>query len=260
MINKSVDNLGLAKSCNKTAISPVACELTPPERYEESYNISETNDSLLHIAQNCEVVKLLLESGAEPLQANYQQVTPLDGMIRNEDTEIISSDKSSRIATHLRQLIVVINETFFKCVKDGNIDILRKLIKGGINVNIRDKYNDMALHHASKRGYKDIVQLLLEHGALVNDADCDNSPLELAVLYNHYEIIQLLLSYEANPNTFDFVGLTALHLAAEKGDIEILKLLLDKGGKVDILSNKTGNSLIHSAAIGIKEGNNECWI
>ena len=150
-------------------------------------------------------------------------------------------------------------EVFLKLVKENNIDRVDKMIKQGININEKDKYGNTALHHACKRGYIDIVKLLLEHDALMNYNDCDSCPLELAVLYNHYEIIELLVSYKSDPNTFDPVGLTALHLAAEKGSIKILKLLLDGGGKVNILSNHNGNSLIHSAAIGIKGGNNECW-
>ena len=152
-----------------------------------------------------------------------------------------------------------IYQLFFKSVKDGKIEIVNMFIINGVNVNSRDKYKDTALHHASAAGHKDIVKFLLECGALVDSNDSDNPPLQLAVLYNHNEIVKLLLSYNADPNAFDYSGLTALHLSAEKGNIETLELLLEKNGKVDILNNKTGNSLIHSAAIGITCGNNNCW-
>ena len=48
-------------------------------------------------------------------------------------------------------------------------------------------------------------------------------------MYDHLEVIQLLLDRGANPNAFDMLGHTPLILSARKGHLEVVKLLLDRG-------------------------------
>ena len=57
----------------------------------------------------------------------------------------------------------------------------------------------------------------------------DNSRLPLArevCSARLQEIIRLLLIYHADPNSFDSTGQTALHRAAQYGDIDLIKLLI----------------------------------
>jgi ankyrin repeat protein len=162
-----------------------------------------------------------------------------------DEGELNKTDDYGKTALHL-------------AAEKGHAPIVELLLsKDGVDVNAQDQYKYTALHKAASKGHKEIVTILLEHKAEVDSFHPCSSPLELAVLRNQPEVIRILLSYGANPNALDPSGLSALHFAAEGGDIEILKLLLDQGGEADKLS-KTGNSLVHSAAIGYREGNGKC--
>ncbi len=56
-----------------------------------------------------------------------------------------------------------------------------------------------------------------------------------AVLYQRKETVKHLLERNVDVNVHVDKGATALHLAAKNGDVEIIKLLLDRGAEVDSL-------------------------
>jgi len=51
----------------------------------------------------------------------------------------------------------------------------------------------------------------------------------LAVLDGHKEVIKELLDYGADTSTTDFKGRTALHLAAQRYSLDVLRLLPERG-------------------------------
>ena len=79
------------------------------------------------------------------------------------------------------------------------------------------------------------TKLLLEKGADPNgDSTGTNlAPLILAVDFKLTPIYQALLQKGANPNIKDPHGFSVLHVAAEKGDLEIVKDLVEKGAEVN---------------------------
>jgi ankyrin repeat protein len=60
--------------------------------------------------------------------------------------------------------------------------------------------------------------------------------------------VQLLLEKKANPNIQDSNGRTALHVAAEKGHMVVVKLLLQKGAELDSKDKEYGQAVLHVAA------------
>jgi ankyrin repeat protein len=69
-----------------------------------------------------------------------------------------------------------------------------------------------------------MVKLLLKHA---NDKyPPDETPLHLAVLFNHLEIVKLLLEKSNDKNPVDKDGDTPYQWAAQLGRLEIAKLLL----------------------------------
>ena len=51
----------------------------------------------------------------------------------------------------------------------GHIEVVRELLMGGANVNLKTMDNINAIYFATKTGQKDIVDLLIKNGASVND-------------------------------------------------------------------------------------------
>lgn len=86
------------------------------------------------------------------------------------------------------------------CIK-GDISAVEKLLSSNHPTNIRDNYGWSPLHEAANHGYVDIAELLLKHGANVNDPGgtfCKGvTPLHDAAYCGHFSIMQLLMQHGA---------------------------------------------------------------
>ena len=81
----------------------------------------------------------------------------------------------------------------------------------------------MPLHWASKTGHIEVVRLLLEKGADVNDIL--TTPLYWASTNGHVEVVRLLLKKGADVNAASQDGLTPLYKASIGRHIEMVKML-----------------------------------
>lgn len=82
---------------------------------------------------------------------------------------------------------------------------------------------------------RDLVKTMLEKGAAGTPEEGE-SPLETAVSIGDFEIVKLLVEAGADVNqetTLDGVPSTLMHIAAESASADVLKYLIEKGGKVD---------------------------
>ncbi|XP_065173145.1 ankyrin-3-like isoform X2 [Atheta coriaria] len=80
----------------------------------------------------------------------------------------------------------------------------------------------------------DEIRILLACGSKVNEQVTQGlMPLHYAVWQRYYAAAQLLLTRGADVNAVDECGYSAMHLAAEHGFMELVRLLLQCGAKVD---------------------------
>lgn len=105
---------------------------------------------------------------------------------------------------------------------------------------------------ACKMRYHDMVQVLLESGADPNGRTSTNfnygGPLHVAIWRRDLRLAKLLLAKNANTEIMDSRGKTALRLAAESYQIEMLELLLDHGAHLDKLASE-GRSVLTSVML-----------
>lgn len=102
-----------------------------------------------------------------------------------------------------------------------------------------------------KLGNRDIVALLIQHGAKVNDDSQqrprmigDSIPLVKAAELNKPELIQLLIDNQANLEGESTNNRTALDIAATKGNLESVQLLLQAKANVNH-KNYFGRTPLH---------------
>ncbi|KAM9327937.1 protein phosphatase 1 regulatory subunit 12A isoform 2-T2 [Pholidichthys leucotaenia] len=163
---------------------------------------------------------------------------------------------------------------------DDNVDMVTFLVEHGASVNQPDNEGWIPLHAAASCGYLDIAEYLISQGASVGVVNSEGeTPLDIA----EEEAMEELLQNEINRQGVDIEaarkeeerimlrdarqwlnsgqiqdvrhaksGGTALHVAAAKGYVEVLKLLIQAGYNVNI-KDYDGWTPLHAAAHWGKE-------
>ena len=111
----------------------------------------------------------------------------------------------------------------------GTLDSLTFLIDKGADVNAKNRRGSTplfwALHDEGK------VRLLVSRGAAVKIKQVEGrTPVyQASLLGNGLPVLRLLLDNGGDPNVATLNGLTPLSAAALRGDVDAMRLLIDKG-------------------------------
>lgn len=145
---------------------------------------------------------------------------------------------------------ISLNYKLIYAAENGDYKAVEALLKAGADVNAEGYYrHQTALMCAAKNGHADIAELLLKRGANIN-AKGDDGETAL-MLAKSAEIAELLLKHGADVNAkSDFLGETALMLAAESGYTDVTELLLKHGANVNAKSKEGWTALMYAAMGG----------
>lgn len=109
----------------------------------------------------------------------------------------------------------------------GNLTQARRLIEQGHPINVRDHAGWLPLHEAANHGFTEIVELLLENGALINDkggSKCDGfTPLHDACGNGILSVVEVLLDRNANATLRNDLGDTPLQTLTKWRQTQILE-------------------------------------
>ncbi|KAI1075516.1 hypothetical protein F5B20DRAFT_377976 [Whalleya microplaca] len=120
----------------------------------------------------------------------------------------------------------------------SSFKIVAALLDAGCNPNDVVEWgshiNQTALLKAIEMMHREVVQLLLDHGANVNAPTTfkiKRTPLQKAAETGNLELVRMLISYGANANAEAAVngGGTALQMAAISGNCNVVAVLLNSG-------------------------------
>lgn len=133
-----------------------------------------------------------------------------------------------------------LNQQFHIAALTGDLSTLQTLFtEAHLPIDCRDKENSTALLLACARGHESCVEYLLTHGADPNARRLTGATsLYFATSYHHTRIVELLLKEDhayVDLSTFD--GSTPLHVACERGFIDIVQLLIDHQASINTRMN-----------------------
>ena len=134
----------------------------------------------------------------------------------------------------------------------GELDIVNLLLSRGVDVNVKDNRGYTALAHALEARYPEVEEALLKRPELdPNVGGLLGRPILLAYVWrDNQKATERLLALGANVNLQDKDGDTALHGAAETGNVEIIRMLLDKGANPNAKNQQGGTPLMWAAVFG----------
>ncbi len=131
-------------------------------------------------------------------------------------------------------------------VDNNDLKAVYKLLAKGVQIDARDRKGYTPLYRAVRKGYKNMVVLLLAKGADLNDRgknDPGRSPLDTAAYYGHKNLMLFLLKKGAKVYTGNKKGTTAIHYATRKGYFAAVKIMLKRGASLTRKDNFGYNAL-----------------
>jgi ankyrin repeat protein len=81
----------------------------------------------------------------------------------------------------------------------------------------------------------------------------DLTPLHLAVLHNHKDVVEYLLAQGSDVNAKTSTGITPLHEAAQNGNEEIIELLLEHAANVNAVDKQGWTPMVRAQKWGYLE-------
>ncbi|XP_076470280.1 ankyrin repeat domain-containing protein 27-like isoform X2 [Babylonia areolata] len=116
-----------------------------------------------------------------------------------------------------------------------------------LSVNVKTTSGYTPLHMAVLHGHDDMVQLFLDHGAHVNTQNHKNlTPLHISACMRKLLTMRLLVEKGARLNMRDINGDTPLLICSASGFCEGVRLLVERGADVNLF-NHSGNTALHEA-------------
>lgn len=178
---------------------------------------SQGTTPLLCAARYChpDVIEFLLKSKANPKDRDSDGLTAILKLLNNFRRSDAGALKMNTTTSEKDALAAV-----------------KMLLAAGVDPNVGATYFGMPLSlAASKPGCVEIVRVLLDGGAKVNESEDGSTALHSAAWSGDLEIVKLLVSRGAIVNASNRMKLTPLALAKQAKADEIRKYLLEHGAK-----------------------------
>ncbi|KAK2803455.1 hypothetical protein FQN51_003562 [Onygenales sp. PD_10] len=168
-------------------------------------------------------IKILLSFGARLDAKDEANRTPLSWV--GKSSSKLDAEKREAIAAKLLEHLW-----------EHGVDIINQ--KGG-------RFNKTPLIYAAKHGHEEVVRLLLNRNAGVEEKDSrSHTALTHAARAGHLSVAKILLASGANISATDEEGRTPLHFARQE---EVIRLLLKHGADINAESSTTKDTPILGA-------------
>lgn len=132
----------------------------------------------------------------------------------------------------------VIEAPIIEAIKAGEYNRFQELFDKSAMLK-RYGQNQTLLHYATRYNRKNVAELLVQQGALIDavGGEYNETPLHTSIRYGYLNLAVYLIKYHANVNLKDKDGETPLDIATRLGYSNIVELLKQYGA----ISNGTNN-------------------
>ncbi|RDA83893.1 hypothetical protein CP532_3366 [Ophiocordyceps camponoti-leonardi (nom. inval.)] len=221
--------------------------------------------TLLQLAassSNADTVSWLLDHGADP-NARAQSLDG-DGITalsracqKNHNAHLVSLLISSGADVKAKSRFSDNMEEppLHTAVRCGSVEMVRILVNHGADVNEQCNEGWTALHKAAKRGNREMTEFLLFelNGDWTLPLANGGLPIHMAASHNRVPCLELLVRAGSDVNARSYTGRTPLHWATDSGALEAVEWLLDHDAKVHFEEHGTAMTALDYAEMRLRE-------
>lgn len=181
-----------------------------------------------------EVVKFLIENKFDVTEVDVNQCNAFYYSCQSGNVELVKY--LFKVANFdVNQKFWNDNTCLHIAAFNGHLDVLKFLIKKKCDVYARTKSGSMAIHMAAKSDKPEIVEYLFRYDKnfLEERGPHYNTSFLIAALNESRKTMKFLLQKKANKLARNDTELTAMHIAAAEGRVNMLARLLKLGFDVD---------------------------
>ncbi len=209
--------------------------------------------ALMKAAQHgrADIVRLLIERKATIDIADYEDATALH--YAADYPEIIKILIEAGADVNVAGQYT--NTPLIQAARRGNKDIVTLLLQAGAGVNDADEYGNTALLEATIGHHTDVARILLEHKADPNRATLGfrTTPLRVARARGYNDIVDLLLKYGARSDEGTIAADKALAEAVYRGNKQGVEKAIAEGANVNSVNVFNVPPLKEAAARGYED-------
>ena len=226
------------------------------EPWEEQYVVDSVDSqgrSALHFAAafgDINLIEMLVKQGLDVNIGDDEGWTPLHNAANRGQLESVRTLLRLGGRESMTKVAATSGTPLHQAVVKGHKDIVSLLLNEGCPISVMDSQGRSVLHHAAQHGQIHMIEMLQEKGLDVKiDDDEGCTPLHYAAAYGQLESVRTLLQLGGRMSmtkVTDNYG-TPLHQAVERGNKDIVSLLLNEGCPINVVDSG-GRSVLHYAA------------
>ncbi|KAL8695763.1 MAG: hypothetical protein Q9224_003179 [Gallowayella concinna] len=240
--------------CSSRPAIPRTLVETVPSRQtmDQEGRVKRNKDTELGMAlhravkkQDIKMTKLLLEAGADPDAKSSWEAPSIVETVKHADIRLLELllEYNPNVEAHASGE----GTALYIAVAKGKTDMVKALLAKGANPNKRPTGVEPALYKAVSKHHDDIVELLLKR----DDVKIDDTPpggttaMYLAAKKGNVELIKILVAAGAKVDARPLGVNTAMFEAAKKGNYNVCQILLELGAEADARTTGGETALWH---------------
>lgn len=247
----SLDLLEAAKSADFATVESLLKNKKTDVNASHANGVTALAWAVYH--DNATAADALIRAGADVNAASDYGVTPLALACANQDADMVKKLLGAGANPNL------VKETgespLMTCANTGVADAVKALLDAGADVNASENREQQnALMWAAAERHPAVVKLLVDGGAKVDARSRVIPEPEPFIIDVKKGDSVFGTNY---PKTIRFPktsgGFTALHFAAQQGDIDSARILIEAGADINVPHQEHGSALIIAIASGHEE-------